>query len=67
MAKRQNKIKNKQKLLPLPPPKKKKKKSLWYENYFMLKTVKAQKTQEETLTFPFNGLKEFKMEDPVLE
>ena len=53
----------------LPPPskKKKKKKSLWYEKYFMLKTVKAQKTQEETLTFPFNGLKEFRMEDPLLE
>ena len=33
----------------------------------MLKTVKAQKTQEETLTFPFNGLKEFRMEDPLLE
>ena len=49
------------------PLQKKKKKSLWYENYFMPKTVKAQTTQEETLTFPFNGLKEFKMEDPVLE
>lgn len=25
---------------------------LWLEDYFKLKTIKAQKTQEEALTFP---------------
>ena len=27
--------------------------SLWHADYFKLKPIKAQKTQEETLTFPF--------------
>lgn len=25
---------------------------VWYVDYFKLKTIKAQKTQEETFTFP---------------
>lgn len=28
---------------------------VWYEDYFELKTIKAQKTQEEPLTFPLTA------------
>lgn len=34
--------------------------SLWNVEYFMLKQVKVQKTEEETLTFPPNCLKEYR-------
>ena len=33
--------------------------SLWNAGYFKLKTIKAQKTQEETLTFPLSCLKNY--------
>ena len=29
--------------------------SLWHVDYFKLKTIEAQKTQEETLTFPLTA------------
>ena len=32
--------------------------SLWSSDYYKMKTIKAQKTQEETLTFLLNHLKE---------